>query len=90
MARNRAATCRAYWEAGRCPCCGAGLDPWEWAGVEHQAAAVAEGVMFCGRCIGNQHTEPPEVLAAILAAIVAGHDGPIADVLQTMGPRPPL
>ena len=74
-------TCRQYWAAGRCPCCGAELGPWTWDGVEHATAAVAEGVMFCGRCIANEHTEPPEVLAAILAAIAAGHDGPLEQLM---------
>lgn len=70
------AGCRAYWKAGRCPCCGGKLVPWPGPdGTEHQPEAVAEGVMFCGRCIGNRHhsdESTPGFLRMMLTAIAAG------------------
>lgn len=47
---------RRRWMAGRCPCCGGGLYSWPGPdGVEHQPEAIGEGVMMCGRCMGNEH-----------------------------------
>ena len=63
--------CRRLWLAGLCPCCGGDLDDWEWEGVVHEPQAVAEGVMFCGRCIANEHhTDPPQVLPLLLESLL--------------------
>lgn len=59
--------CRRAWQAGRCPCCGGHLIDW----FEVQPGAVAEGVMFCGRCIAmHHHDDPPEFLPRMLAALL--------------------
>jgi hypothetical protein len=53
--------CRRLWLAGKCPCCGAELDSWINSNHETiQPEAIAEGVMMCGRCIGNEHHIRPE------------------------------
>jgi hypothetical protein len=66
---------RAYRE-GRCPCCCSYIDEWPAPdGSVVQPQAVAEGVVFCGRCIGNKHhISHPEVLVNILKWIVTGTD----------------
>lgn len=49
---------RRYWLAGLCLCCGGELIPWEspnGTGTVHDPEPVAEGVIACGRCIGNRH-----------------------------------
>jgi hypothetical protein len=47
---------RRAWEDGKCPCCTGDLIPWPGPdGVEHEPEAIAEGVMMCGRCMGNEH-----------------------------------
>ena len=52
------------WAAGLCPCCGADLCPWTGRidGVlsEIDPGPVAEGVMFCGRCMAMEHLQRPE------------------------------
>jgi hypothetical protein len=59
------------WLAGRCPCCGSDLVEWEWNGVVHEPQVVAEDVMFCGRCIGNDHhVDPPDVLPSLLESLL--------------------
>jgi len=61
---------RPRWEAGLCPCCGSELCAWPGPdGTEHQPAPIAEGVIMCGRCIGNQHNDA-ETTAALLSALV--------------------
>lgn len=65
------AGCRAAWRAGRCPCCSGVLEDWTWGEVTHQPAAVAEGVVFCGRCIGQRHhLDLPLFLPQLLKALV--------------------
>lgn len=60
-------SCRARWLAGLCPCCGSGLNDWD-----EEPSVVAEGVVMCGRCIKNQHYDPPEFLQSMLEAIEKG------------------
>ena len=66
--------CRDHWLAGKCPCCGMSLSPWPApGGSEVEPEAVAEGVIFCGRCIGNEHhLQPPEFLPGMLEALLPG------------------
>lgn len=59
-------SCRPCWFAGKCLCCGGGLHDWD-----EEPRAVAEGVLMCGRCFVNKHYEPPEILAAMLKALVS-------------------
>lgn len=66
------------WAAGCCPCCGGELDH----DVDGQAPApIGEGVMICGRCVANDHMQPPGLVAAILAAIVMRTEAPIDQLL---------
>lgn len=60
-------SCRRYWASGLCPCCGSGLNDWD-----EEPEAVAEGVMMCGRCIKNEHYNPPQFLKMMLEAIATG------------------
>lgn len=49
---------RKLYRAGLCPCCGSELGEWtdnDYEVIEPQA--IGEGVMLCGRCIGNKHHE---------------------------------
>jgi hypothetical protein len=66
------ADCRRYWLAGRCPCCGSELC--EWPAPDGSLVApetVAEGVVMCGRCIGNHHHEKPgEFLPLLLESLL--------------------
>jgi hypothetical protein len=57
---------------GRCPCCGLDLDSWmDLDGGEHVPGPVTEDVLFCGRCLAqDHHHDPPGYLAALLAALV--------------------
>jgi hypothetical protein len=69
------------WVAGRCPCCGAGLEEWI-DGTKPQA--VAEGVIFCGRCMANEHDET-HVVSLILLAIAERSDRAIERHLGGLG-----
>lgn len=59
------------WKRGDCPCCPSELVEWDWNGVVYQPEAVAEGVILCGRCIGNEHHRPAE-LRNLLELLAAG------------------
>lgn len=61
---------RARWLRGLCPCCGGRLCEWEWRGEVHEPAPIGEGVMLCGRCIGNEHHLTPEFVPLMLASLV--------------------
>ena len=62
--------CRRLWQAGLCLCCGGELCGWKWNGIVHEPTAIAEGVMMCGRCIGNNHQEVDGLLTGMLRALV--------------------
>jgi hypothetical protein len=64
------AGCRSSWLAGMCPCCGSEICGWEWNGAVHEPQAIAEDVLLCGRCAGNQHLNDPELRTAVLIALV--------------------
>lgn len=71
------------WRGGLCPCCGDDLVLWEWDGTVYEPEAVAEEVILCGRCIGNEHYRPDELeyvlgLLALGANVArrAAHDVP--------------
>jgi hypothetical protein len=49
-----------------------------------QPAAIGEGVMICGRCVENDHMNPPDVARAMLEAIVRRDDGPIDALLAAL------
>jgi len=61
---------RERWLAGLCPCCGGDLCEWEWRDEVHEPQPIAEGVMLCGRCIGNEHHVTPGFTEVILASLV--------------------
>lgn len=66
-------SCRENWADGRCPCCGSELTSWPGPDQDWEPAGVAEGVTFCGRCIGcRHHEEPPEFLNLLLKALAGG------------------
>jgi len=59
------------YHAGRCPCCGSKLYEWtDSRDVTYQPAQIGEGVLLCGRCIGNEHHETQEVVEFILRDII--------------------
>lgn len=61
---------RRYYQAGMCPCCGSDLTSWPSPSGEYiEPQAIAEGVMLCGRCIGNEHQETPGFVEWILQSI---------------------
>jgi len=60
------------WAAGVCPCCSSALDSWPAPdGRTVEPAAIGEGVMLCGRCIGNRHHEDPPGFAGLLLRAIA-------------------
>lgn len=65
---------RTRWLAGLCPCCGAGICGWDhtYRDESFEPEAIGEGVVICGRCVGNQHLGDPEFRVAMLMAIVGG------------------
>jgi hypothetical protein len=69
---DQAEDCRRAWSAGLCPCCSSRLHEWPGPnGEDVFPEMVAEGVIFCGRCIGNNHhTDPPGFLEAMLEALI--------------------
>ena len=63
------------WKIGRCPCCGYFLTPSEHylTGETTKPQTVAEGVIYCGRCIENgHHTDGCGAYEYILDAIIKG------------------
>lgn len=60
------------WARGECPCCGSVLCEWEWDGELFEPRPIGEGVTICGRCVGNDHDEPPEFARLMLEAIALG------------------
>ena len=49
---------RNLWTRGLCPCCGSPLFGWTHQdGTEFEPVPIAEGVMICVRCNGNQHCD---------------------------------
>lgn len=60
--------------AGLCPCCCGDIIPWPGPdGIDYEPEPVAEGVMLCGRCIGNEHhLGELSVVPHILRALVKG------------------
>lgn len=61
---------RRYHRAGLCPCCGSKLGEWtdnDYEVIEPQA--IGEGVVLCGRCIGNKHQETPGFLEWLLLSL---------------------
>ena len=65
------ADAQARWRAGRCPCCGMPLEPWEWKGTITPPEPIAESVMLCGRCIANDHhADPPQARRHLLMLLV--------------------
>jgi CO dehydrogenase/acetyl-CoA synthase alpha subunit len=66
---------RKRWEAGLCPCCAGDICEWTatYDGTVYEPEPIAEGVMMCGRCIGNEHHAGEfNVVPLILAALVPG------------------
>jgi hypothetical protein len=60
------------WKEQRCPCCGSELWDWEWKGEVTAPAAIAEGILLCGRCTANDHADEPEFVRGMMEAIAAG------------------
>jgi hypothetical protein len=68
---------RELWLKGLCPCCAGSMIKWEHQdGTVYEPEFVADMVMLCGRCIGNEHTRDDpagrETLETILRAIADG------------------
>lgn len=68
MSDDWEASIRRAWIAGMCPCCSGQIIAWPGPdGVEHKPEAIAEGVVFCGRCMGNHHyVEAAEIVLKAL------------------------
>lgn len=62
----------ARWADGKCPCCASEICDWEWDGQVYEPQAIGEGVMMCGRCIGNNHHEETGFIPMMLEAISSG------------------
>lgn len=60
------------WASLCCPCCGAELEA-----ADPDRQAIGEGVVICGRCVLNDHLEPPALVAAMLEAILTRSEEPI-------------
>jgi hypothetical protein len=65
---------RSRWLAGLCPCCGSEICGWDhtYRDESYEPEPIAEGVMICGRCVGNEHVVDPEFRDAMLAALLPG------------------
>lgn len=67
------------WKLGRCPCCGG--EVYEWYGRYGsndeitKPMAIAEGVVYCGRCIAMSHHldgDDGQIIRMMLQAIADG------------------
>ena len=72
-------TIRDAYLAGKCPCCGSSLIEWNDNNRNtYCPAPIAEGVMICGRCVGNRHCDDSDIGRAtveiILEKIISGQD----------------
>jgi hypothetical protein len=67
---NNMAIRRAFMN-GWCPCCQGRMISWPGPdGTEWDPAPIAEGVMACGRCHGNQHFRNDDAGNKTLATIL--------------------
>jgi hypothetical protein len=64
------ADARPRWLAGLCPCCGGDICEWEWRDDIWEPKAIGEGVMICGRCVGNDHMAPDGFVELLLASLL--------------------
>jgi hypothetical protein len=64
------------------------MDDWTHpsTGEVTEPEPVAEGVMLCGRCIANEHMDPPGYLEALLESIARRDDDVIERAIDAIRP----